>query len=33
MDVIMKENVAYEVPSSRIKMTENEAYAIPPNRL
>lgn len=26
VDIKMKENVAYEVPPSRIKMTENEAY-------
>jgi len=31
-DISVKENVAYEVPPSRIKMTENEAYAILPNR-
>jgi len=28
MDINVKENVAYEVPPSRIKMTENEAYGI-----
>ena len=32
-DISIKENVAYEVPPSRIKMTENEAYAILPNRI
>ena len=26
MGIKMKENVAYEAPPSRIKMTENEAY-------
>ena len=32
MDIDVKENVAYQVPPSRIKMTENEAYAVLPNR-
>ena len=29
----MKENVTYEVPSSRIKMAENIAYEVPPSRI
>ena len=28
-DIKIKENVAYEVPPSRIKMTENQAYSTP----
>ena len=31
-DISVKENVAHEVPPSRIKMTENEAYATLPSR-
>ena len=32
-DIKMKENVAYEVPPSRIKMAENAAYEVPPSRI
>ena len=32
-DIKMKENVTYEVPSSRIKMAENIAYEVPPSRI
>jgi len=32
VDIKMKENSAYEIPSSRIKMMENQAYMqYPPN--
>ena len=29
----MAENIAYEVPPSRIKMAENVAYEVPPSRI
>ena len=32
MDIKMKKNVSYEVPS-RIKMAENVAYEVPPSRI
>ena len=32
VDINMKENVAYEIPPSQIKMTENEAYGTLPKR-
>ena len=32
-DIKMKENVAYEVPPSRIKMTKNVSYEIPPSTI
>ena len=30
VDIKMKENVAYEIPLSRIKITENQAYSTLP---
>ena len=32
-DIKMKENVAYEVPPSRIKMAKNVSYETPPSRI